>query len=453
MQDHASYQTTDRTPTHATIRIDIPSTEARTVLDAVYAEYSRELHIPGFRRGKVPRNVLNTRFGEETFLVESRQRMRETHLPAALAELDLHPVTRPEIVEQEASPSGDFSFEASFSILPEVEIPDLTKIEAERSDAAPVTDEDVSAALDEVQQRFATLSPKQDPIVAAGDVVQVADTAGETWSFRTSDADPMLADVIGKSVGDTFSLSVPDTSDAETPSQPVEFTVSEVRSVILPEIDDELAKDAGHESLSEMRNVFREQMSAVRADAAKARTHTNLLDATMAKIDLELPPPFVDELVAEEREQLIERLQASRPGAAVADILSEQGETESSLREKIEASVTERVRRELVVHALIDHFHVNITDEDLTAAAERDAERRGENPMRYVARLKAEDHWESYRSSLAQDQALDRLAELATLREKTTPNGVSAPQDTPEADEVADATVVDDGTSSGGTDR
>ncbi len=447
MPDHASYKTTNRTPTHATIRIDVPSSEARTVLDAVYAEYSRELHIPGFRRGKAPRSVLNTRFGEETFLVEARQRMRETHLPEALIKLDLRPVTRPEVTEQDEASAGGFSFEASFSILPEVELPDLSTIEADRSDPAPVADEDVSAALDEVQQRFATLSPKEDPMVAIGDVVQVADASGETWSFRTSDADPMLADVIGKKAGDTFSLSTPEVPAGETHPEPLELTISEVRSVILPEIDDELAKDAGYESLDAMRTKFREQMTAARADAAKARTRANLLEATVARIDLELPPPFVDELVEEEQEQLIERLQASRPGVTLEDILSEQDETASGLRERIEAGVKGRIRRELVVHALIDHFHVDISDEDLTAVAEQDAERRGENPIRFVARLKAEDHWESYRSSLAQEQALDRLAELATLRE-AAPGDASATQDAPEANEApvaaADAETPDD---------
>ena len=106
MPDHASYKTTDRTPTHATIRVDVSPEEVRTVLDSVYAEYSQELRIPGFRKGKVPRNVLNTRFGEETFIDESQQRMRETHLPAALGELNLRPVSRPEIAEADAAIEG-----------------------------------------------------------------------------------------------------------------------------------------------------------------------------------------------------------------------------------------------------------------------------------------------------------------------------------------------------------
>lgn len=426
MPDHASYKTTDRTPTHATIRVDVSPEEVKTVLDAVYAEYSQELRIPGFRKGKVPRNVLNTRFGEETFIDESQQRMRETHLPAALGELNLRPVTRPEIAEADAAIEGGFSFEASFSVLPTVELPDLSSIEAEQFSASSVTDEDVSAALDEVQQRFATLTPKEVQVVEAGDVVQVGDASGETWSFRTSDADPMLADVIGKKAGETFTLAVPeDTPDADksaedegpAPTQePVEFTVSEVRRVVLPAVDDELAKDAGYESLDEMRTKFHEQMSAARTEAADSRTRSSLLDATVAAIDLDLPSSFVEELVEEEREQLVERLEASHPGVALDEILSEQNETEESLRARITDSVERRVRRELVVQALIDHFEIEISEQVLTETAELDAKRRGENPMRYVARLKADDHWESYRNALAQDRALDRLAEMATLR-------------------------------------
>ncbi len=426
MPDHASYKTTDRTPTHATIRIDVSPEEVKAVLNAVYAEYSQELRIPGFRKGKVPRNVLNTRFGEETFVDESQQRMRETHLPAALGELDLRPVTRPEVADADAVVEGGFSFEASFSVLPTVELPELSSLEAEQFSASSVTDEDVSAALDEVQQRFATLTPKDEQIVEAGDVVQVGDASGETWSFRTSDADPMLADVIGKKAGETFTLSVPDdTAEGEPPAEgeapaatpePVEFTVSEVRCVVLPAIDDELAKDAGYESLEDMRAKFHEQMSTARTEAADARTRSSLLDATVTAIDLDLPSPFIEELVEEEREQLVQRLEASHPGVPLDKILSEQNETEESLRTRIGENVEQRVRRELVVQALIDHFEIEISEEALTEAAELDATRRGENPMRYVARLKADDHWDSYRNALAQDQALDRLAELATLR-------------------------------------
>ena len=447
MADHVSYKITDRTATHATIRVEVPAAEAQAVLNTVYSEYSRELRIPGFRKGKVPRNVLNTRFGEDTFVVESRQRMRETHLPAALAELDLRPITRPDITEQDAEAEGAFSFEASFSVLPDVELPDLAGVEAERFSASPVTDDDVSAALDEVQQRFATLAPKEEPIVEIGDVVQVADASGETWSFRTSDADPMLADVIGKRAGETFSLTSPEspeaepsteTQDADASSDSVEFTVSEVRSVVLPDIDDELAKDAGYESLDNMQSRFREQMDAARLDAASAQTRSALLDATVAGIDLELPPEFVEELVEEERKQLVERLQASRPGVPLAEILTEQDETEESLRERIEAGIKRRVRRELVAHALVEHFQIAISDDDLTKAAEREAELRGENPMRYVARLKAEEHWDSYRNSLEQDQALDQLAEIATLHEAKPDASAVSDADGSSSDETED---------------
>jgi trigger factor len=114
MTTSTQYEIASREATAATVRISIPQSDMEKEIEAVYAQYSNELHIPGFRKGRVPRHVLETRFGKEAFVLEAKEALEHKHLPAALAKLDLHPVSTPKLEEMPAMLDGGLVFQVSF---------------------------------------------------------------------------------------------------------------------------------------------------------------------------------------------------------------------------------------------------------------------------------------------------------------------------------------------------
>jgi trigger factor len=139
----------------------------------VYRRYGREVQVPGFRKGHVPRTLLDSRFGKAMFAEEAQSDLEEKHLSEALTALSLRPVTPPQTKRVSFAEAEPFVFEATFSVLPDLALPEYRGIELSIPEAKPVTEEDVQAALEEIRRQYATLAPKEGDTVSAGDIVRV----------------------------------------------------------------------------------------------------------------------------------------------------------------------------------------------------------------------------------------------------------------------------------------
>ncbi|MGB2983403.1 MAG: trigger factor family protein, partial [Candidatus Bipolaricaulia bacterium] len=118
MTTQPQYEIEERGATEATVRVTVGPEAFREQLDAVYRRYAREARIPGFRKGHIPRNVLESRFGKEAFVAETQEDLERQHLPEALMTLKLRPVSRPRVEVVSFGESDPFVFTASFAVLP-----------------------------------------------------------------------------------------------------------------------------------------------------------------------------------------------------------------------------------------------------------------------------------------------------------------------------------------------
>jgi trigger factor len=195
-------------------------------------------------------------------------------------------------------------------------------------------------------------------------------------------------------------------------------TVVGLRQVVLPAIDDELAKDAGFDTLAALRDDVRRRMVEARDERHRRAIETLLLDTLVEKTPLPLPEPFVVELVGEEVERVRSALE--RPGSSLsfARYLEQRATTEEDLRKEIRGSVERRLRRELVLGNVAEAEGVAISDAELEDMAKADAQGAGEDGLRFVARLKAEERWEDYHSAKVTERLLGILRESAVITEK-----------------------------------
>jgi trigger factor len=415
MTNNTQYEIASRDDTAATVRVAIPQQDVLQEIESVYAQYSNELNVPGFRKGRVPKSVLETRFGRDVFVLEAKDELERKHLPAAIEQLDLHPVSVPKVQEVSFDPEGGFVFQASFAVLPDVKLPPYCGLEVAVPPMRDVSDEDVDNALAQLQSQFGTLAEREGDTVSEGDIVRVREK-GEEWDTRAETENPVTSALVGRRVGDSVDIEVSLEDDDKHMKATV--TVVGLRQVVLPAIDDELAKDAGFETLAALRDDVRRRMVEARDERHRRVIEALLLDTLVEKTTLPLPEPFVLELVDEEVGRI--RSAFERPGSSLtfAGYLEQRATTEEDLRKEIRGSVEHRLRRELVLGNLAETEGVAISDAELEDMAKADAQGAGEDGLRFVARLKAEERWEDYHSAKLTERLLGILRESAIITQK-----------------------------------
>ena len=417
MSDKAHFEITRRDETEATVRVTIAPDEVKKGLESVYRRYAREVRIPGFRKGHVPRHLLESRFGRDAFIAEAKEDLQRQYVSEALTALDLRPVSTPRLEEVSHAESEPFVFSLTFSILPDLVLPNLENLDVTVPASRPVSEEDVRGALGEVRSHFSTLEEKEGDTVGDGDIVRVRENDQE-WDTRAELDNPATKYLIGAKVGADVEI------DAELgEGRPLRTTLSVVglQQVVLPEIDDDLAKDAGFDDLAALEADIRAKLGEQRSEHRLRMTNTILLDALVEKAEIPLPEPFLDELVDEEIERVKSSFDAPDSTATFAEYLERRGLDEGTFAGEIRGSISHRVRRELVLRQLGRDLKIGIDDEELTSIAEAEAEERGEEPLRFVARLKADDRWDDYRASKVNERVFQRLRDAATIREEEKP--------------------------------
>jgi trigger factor len=417
----ATFAIADRRDTEIDVHIDVPDAAVSDAIDEVYDRYARRAHVPGFRKGHVPRAYLESRFGADDVAAEARATLHETLLREALSSLELRPVAPVSLSPGPWNPPHAYSFTVTVPVLPDVTAPPLEGIRIEVPAVPSITEAHVKDALEQIRWRYATLSERPaDADVALGDVVWI-EHAGQEGQLLIEEDDPLGQRLVGHRVGERVAAG---TEDTEEP-----VTLLGISEAHRPALDDDLARDAGHDSLAAMREDIRARLERSRARRMQEVRRAALLDALLKRTEIPLPEALLDELVQEEIERLREELGGRTPPVSLEDALAEDGQTPDALAQRIRERIADRLRRDLLIDRLIEEGGTRPDDAELETIARAEAEAAGENPMRAIARLKGEGRWEGYRRSHAAEVALDRLLEAVEVRE-IAPASVDRPEPT-----------------------
>ena len=410
------YKIKDRSATEITLRITVEETAVQKALEAVYQQYRTQVSVPGFRKGHVPRNLLDSRFGQERFWQETQEVLQKEHLSNALSELDLRPVTRPRIETIPFEEGELFVSEAHFSVLPEFELPDYRGLEISVAPPQAATNDEVTTALEEIRHRLATLVPKEGDHISEGDIVEVKD--GQKTGNVPAQADhPLGRALIGHQIGETVTVSLNLNEVKEQPSQSV-LSILGIKQIRLPKIDDELAKDAGFESLDALKIDLTRQLNDTHQAQRERSIKGALLDRLAEKVALPIPETLLDELVASEIERMKENLQQLRPPLPFDEYLKQQGKTEEEMRADLRTAIARNLRHDLLVQKLAKAENISVSDNEVEKIATKEAEEKGEDALRFIARLKAGDRFQGYRNEIIRERILDRLYETAQITEE-----------------------------------
>jgi trigger factor len=415
----------DVSETKKTLTIEIPSAVVDAEIARVARDYTKQARIPGFRPGKVPANLVKQRFREQ-ILHDVMHDLIPKAVEEALHERGIEPIDRPDIKDVALNEGQPLKFTAAIETLPAFDPGDLASITLRRS-AATVEEGAVDQALERVRQRAAKYETVEGRPAQDGDslVLDLRRTQSDGSTGKHADITIELgasgnppgfdAHVVGMGAGDerTFQIHFPeDYPVAEMAGSDVTYDVrlKDVRRRLLPELDDELAKDLGQfESLAELRDQIRTDLQAEAELTAQRQLRNDLLKELARRLGFEAPASLVERELDKRLEEFAHRLLERKidPRRAGVDW--------AQFRESQREAAGEAVASALVLEEVARRENITVAGEDVDKEIERFAERSGRTPAAVRAELEKEGGMTRLHASLRRERTVDFVLSRAKM--------------------------------------
>jgi len=345
------------------VRVEVPKEKVEERYQALLREVAKRVKIPGFRPGKAPLKVVEARIGREELLSDLKERLVEETYPLAVRELGLLPVAA-RVVEEELSEGEGFRYVAEVENYPEVKLPDWRSFDLQVEPEGG-TEEMVDKALEELRHRYAELVPV-DREAQEKDHVFVRTEEGAEFPLDLSKALPHVREaLLGKRAGEV--VMVPVLNEKGEKVREVRTEILEVKTLELPELDEEFAKTLEAESLEELRERVRESLKRQAEARYQEARERAFLEKLAEGLEAEIPPSMLE---AEERhllEHLAEDLaRQGIPLEAYFKALEEKGEFEK-FREELRQEALKRVKRSLAKERLAEELKPEVSEEEWQA--------------------------------------------------------------------------------------
>ena len=398
-------------PTRVRISIDVDFKDLEPHVTVAYETLAKQVSIPGFRKGKVPRQLIDQRVGRGTVLNEAINSALPEFYTQAARENDVLVVGRPSVDIKEVKDNELLKFEVEVDIRPEVKLPDFSSIELSVDDVV-VTDKDVDEQIDALRTRFGTLTTIEKD-VASGDFVTidlVAKLDGKEVEGGTANGisyevgsnrmiDGLDAALEGMKVGETktFNTQLVGMKDGDTGE--VTVTLQAVKKRELPELNDEFAKLASEfETLDELKSDSRERLSRLKAMEQGAQARDNLLKHLLDTVEILVP----EQLVIDE----------------VNDHLEKENRLEDEThRKEVTDEVTRSVRADFLLDSIVKAEEVQVTEGELTEYLIRTAARYGMSPDQFAQQLSQAGQIAALMAEVARTKALAVVLERVKIKD------------------------------------
>jgi len=420
--------TENLSPTRVKLTIEVPFEEFEPSLQAAYKTIGAQITIPGFRKGKVPSAIIDQRVGRSAVLDEAINSALPGWYSEALQETKIQPLSQPEIDLAKFADGEPIEVTAELDVRPEIDLPDLSKIEVSVADAA-VSDEDVDEQVAGLRERFATFTEVERP-AQDGDSVTVDLSAATKDGEQIEEAQAEgLPYVIGKATmldgldealtglakGATVTFATT-LVGGDRKGQEVDVTVilQDVKEQHLPELDEEFAQMASEfDTVEELRADLTERVTRGKRMEQAAEARDLVLEEIVNQIDAPLPETLVTEEIASRRQQIEQQIE--QVGMTFEAYLDDEEQT----ADEFEAELEKRVRDSLVAQFVLDQVvateEFGIDDNELSQHIMRRAQQSGEDPNSYIQHIMEHNHVPEMVSEVLRGKALASLVEGAKV--------------------------------------
>ncbi len=417
----------------AKLTIEVPAAEVESAMQAVYLRRKSRIDVPGFRKGKAPRHMVEKLYGRGIFLEDAVNDVMPSAYEKAAKESGLEIVSRPEIGFEQVEPGKDLIFTAEVAVKPEVTLGEYKGLSVPKTEVN-VTEEDVVADIKREQEKNAVLNSVERPVQNGDqttidfegfmDGVAFEGGKGEDYpltigsnAFIPGFEEQLVGAEIGKEV--EVNVTFPENYHSEDlAGKPAVFkvTVKDIKEKELPELDDEFASEVSEfETLAEYKEDVKKKLEERKAANAKSIKENAAVDAAIANASMEIP----DAMLETQAQNLVDEFAAGmrRQGLSMEQYLQYSGNTEDSMIEQMKPRALKQIKTRLVLEAVAKAENIQISEEDTEAELKKMAENY-KMELDEIKKLMDESQIKAMQEDLAVQKAIDLLAETAVETEK-----------------------------------
>ena len=446
------------------VAVELPAEVVQKGFKRAVARIANQVRIPGFRKGKASRKILEMHFGKTAVEAEAKDIVINEALNEALTQEKLIPVTTPEIKEDTFSEADGAKFTASFVKRPEVELGEYKGLSAERKNPE-ISDDDVLAQLKGAAEQNARLEKAEEgAILAKGDfaVIDFKGTVdgqpfegGEGKSYPLEIGSQSFIpgfeeQLEGHKAGDDVTVKVTFPADYFVDllkGKEAEFSVhiNDVKRKQLPALDDEFAKSISqYDKMDDLKAAIKQQMQLQAIQAAEEEYHEALVNQAVANSKVDIPHEMVEQRIDEIVNEI--KLNVEAQNSTLEKYLQRLGQTEEELRKNYEKTAEEQVRQGLVLETIADKEKLEVNNQDLSMEVYSMAHQFNADPKDVMKIIKDEDRVGMLVNSVLRKKAAAfiygsaKKAE-ADKEEAEAPKAEEAPaaEEAPKAEAPADA--------------
>lgn len=413
----------------AKLTIEVDAAQVDKAIDSAYQKSKGKMNVPGFRKGKVPRQVIEKMYGEGVFYEDAANEMIPSAYDQAAIESGLEIVSQPEIDVLKIEKNQPFIFTATVALKPDVELGKYKGIEVEVA-VEEVTSEEIDAELDKAREQNSRIVPVEGRAVEANDITTidfegfvdgVAFEGGKGTDYALTIGSHSFIDtfedqLIGVNTGEEVEVNVnfpEDYQAEELKGKPALFkvTVKEIKVKEIPELDDEFASEASEfDTLEEYKADIKVKLQEKKNEELKVKKENLIIDKIIEDAKMDIPEPMIDSQVKQMANDFAGRLQ--NQGIGLEQYFQITGMDPNAFLEQMKPQALKRIQSRLILEAIVKAENIEVTEEELNTEVENMA-KTYQMELEKLKELISDNEKEQIKIDIAVQKAMDLVASEA----------------------------------------
>lgn len=416
-------------PCEISLEIEVETEKVKKAFDAAYREAGKVINVPGFRKGKAPRSILERFVDEDALKERVAEKLVQEVYEDVIKEAEIDPFGTSEYEIVYLTDGEPFKFKAKIPLAPEVKLGKYQGIKVDRL-APAVSDEDIQREIDSIRERAAKVENVEDRPVQKGDlaIVSLTDPSGqarETVVEAGGNLPSFDEGLVGMSKGDTKTIEIAYPDDYEdkdlagTASQVV-VTVNDIKSREIPEMTDELVKQISEgseekiETVGELKDKIKSAMEKAASDVADRQVEQNIVEKVIEGAEINYPEVMVQEEVRHRFQELLSELKTRK--MTLEEYLEATGRTFDQLSGQLESASERDIKVNLVLYEVAKAENIEATEEDVEAEIGKMAQESGMPVESIKAYMDKTGGRSSMESRILRRKVLDFLAKASNIK-------------------------------------